>query len=95
MYYYIYAYKSVYGGLHGFNSSCIVSLEEYNGDITSYLEEYGREMAREVVADYGLESEYFDEDIDDYDEDEIEDCIDGNLCWDIYKIKDSFNALSE
>ena len=70
---YIFAYEGSYGGLHGMYEEDVIevrNMEEANN--------YGYEMAQDVVESYGC----FDEDED----------IEQELGWRIYKIKEGISA---
>ena len=70
---YIFAYEDSYGGLHGMHNEDVVEVQDMEE-----ANEYGYEMAQDVVESYGC----FDEDKD----------IEQELEWRIYKIKEGISA---
>ena len=70
---YIFAYEGSYRGLHGMYNEDVVEVQDMEE-----ANEYGYEMAQDVVESYGC----FDEDED----------IEQELGWRIYKIKEGISA---
>ena len=70
---YIFAYEDSYGGLHGMYNEDVVEVQDIEE-----ADEYGYEMAQDVVESYGC----FDDDRD----------IEQELEWRIYKIKEGISA---
>ena len=70
---YIFAYEGSYRGLHGIYNEEVVEVQDMEE-----ANEYGYEMAQDVVESYGC----FDEDED----------IEQELGWRIYKIKEGISA---
>ena len=70
---YIFAYEGSYRGLHGMYNEDVVEVQDMEE-----ANEYGYEMAQDVVESYGC----FDEDED----------IEQELEWRIYKIKEGISA---
>ena len=70
---YIFAYEGSYQGLHGMYNEDVVEVQNIKE-----ADEYGYEMAQDVVESYGC----FDEDED----------IEQELEWRVYKIKEGISA---
>ena len=70
---YIFAYEDSYGGLHGIYDANVVEVQDIKE-----ADEYGYEMAQDVVESYDC----FDDDED----------IEQELEWRIYKIKEGISA---
>ena len=95
MKFFIHAFDQTYGGLHGRYIDDIIE-----ADTVEEVAQYGRDLASDVIFDYGLSDNLYDEIKKQY-EDEFSEEFQAALtervaeesAWEIYPIKDEFAGM--
>ena len=93
--YAIHAFENMYEGLHGIESYSVIEAESLKE-----AEEYAFDCSCDVIEDYIINEFYDDAEYEDIEDEEelqeyIDECIQEDIAYEVYKVKETTESLEE